>query len=104
MVETANKTKIYSSTEIRNLVLPIIQKYKAKQAVLFGSYARNEARQDSDIDVMVIGGAAFEPTDIFCIADDLFNTTNKSVDVYEEREIDRHSEFYKTIMREGILW
>ena len=95
--------KVYSLDEIGNIILPIIKKYKAEQAILFGSYARNEADEDSDIDVMVIGGEAFEPTDIFCIADDIYKAMNKAVDVYEKREINNDSEFYKTIMREGVV-
>lgn len=41
---------------------------------------------------MVIGGSIFEPTDIFCIADEL-NRAVKKVDVYEEREKDHAADF-----------
>ena len=43
-----------------------------------------------------IGGSIFEPTDIFCIADEL-NRTVKKVDVYEEREIGHASALYNNI-------
>lgn len=83
-------------------MVPIVKKYKASKAILFGSYARAEADMDSDIDVMIIGGGAFNPTDIFCIADELNRIAKKNVDVYEEREIDHSSSFYNTIVNEGI--
>ena len=94
---------IYSIDELNNLIRPILNKYRAEKALLFGSYARKEATPDSDIDLMVIGGKDFDPTDIFCIADELYDYSNKKVDVYEQREINADSEFYKTILREGVL-
>lgn len=96
------KDKIFSINEIAEILQPIIVKYKADRAILFGSYARSDADADSDIDVMVIGGTSFEPTDIFCIADELNRASEKRVDVYEEREIDHASAFYQTILREGV--
>lgn len=47
---------IYSLTELKNLILPIIKKYKAENAILFGSHARKQATAHSDIDLIVIGG------------------------------------------------
>ena len=70
--------------------------------ILFGSYARGEATEESDIDIMVLGGKNFDPTDVFCIADELYDLSGKDVDVYEEREINKSSEFYKNILKDGI--
>ncbi|MBO4699898.1 nucleotidyltransferase domain-containing protein [bacterium] len=94
--------KIYSTLELKDILLPIIRKYNAQKAYIFGSYARNEADMNSDIDVLVIGGKLFDPTDIFCIAEELYTASQKKVDVYEESEIDRNSDLYSNIMREGI--
>ena len=44
---------IYTIEKIRKLICPIAEKYHLKAAYLFGSYARNEAREDSDIDFLV---------------------------------------------------
>ncbi len=94
--------KIYSIEEIKGMVSLLLHKYGAQKAMLFGSYARNSASKNSDIDVMVVGGNNFEPTDIFSMADELYDLAKKPVDVYEEREIDSESEFYKNILAEGI--
>ena len=80
----------------------LLVKYHAHSAILFGSYARQEADQLSDIDVIIVGGATFEPTDVFSLADELHRLTHKEVDVYELREIDQQSDFYQTILREGV--
>lgn len=46
--------KIYSLDEIKEMVSQLLHKYGAHKAVLFGSYARNSAGKDSDIDVLDI--------------------------------------------------
>lgn len=95
-------TKRYTISDIERMILPILKKYSAEKAILFGSYARNEATPESDIDLMVIGGNAFDPTDIFCIADELYNVSGKNVDVYEKQEIDEDSDFYRSIVTDGV--
>ena len=59
---------IYSRDEIADVVTSLLKKYRAEKAILFGSYARQEASSGSDIDLVIIGGAEFEPTDVFAIA------------------------------------
>ena len=44
---------IYTIDEIRQRVLPVAEKYRLKAVYLFGSYARVEAREDSDIDLLI---------------------------------------------------
>ena len=93
---------IYTRDEIISAILPLLKKYQAESAILFGSYARQEANAQSDIDLVVIGGPRFDPTDVFCIADDLHRLTGKQVDVYERREITAGTEFYNTVFSEGV--
>ena len=50
------ETHAFSRDELVHSVLPLLKKYHAEQAVLFGSYARQEATAQSDIDLVVIGG------------------------------------------------
>lgn len=40
--------------EIRKKVAPIAKKYNLKAVFLFGSYARGQAREDSDIDLLYV--------------------------------------------------
>lgn len=44
---------IYSLEEIARRVRPVAEKYHLKAVYVFGSYARGEAREDSDIDLLV---------------------------------------------------
>ncbi len=93
---------VYSQEEIIAAVLPLLKKYRAEKAVLFGSYARQDADPSSDVDLMIIGGEHFDLTDVLCIAEELHRSLGKSVDVYELREINRDSAFYDSILSEGV--
>ncbi|MBP5199166.1 MAG: nucleotidyltransferase domain-containing protein [Schwartzia sp.] len=42
---------------IREIITPICREYDIERLYLFGSYARNEAREDSDVDLRVDRGA-----------------------------------------------
>ena len=94
--------KIYTFEELSAVVRSLLRKYGAESAILFGSYARQEATPSSDIDLIVRGSAAFDPTDVFSIADELHRITQKNVDVYEMREINPGSPFHRAIIKEGI--
>lgn len=94
--------RIYTRKELKDMICPLVKKYNATDALLFGSYARNEATPDSDIDVIIIGGTQFIPTDIFAIAEELFEASGKQVDVYELQEVNIGSPLYENIMREGV--
>lgn len=95
-------SKIYQQKYIIDIIAGLLRKYHAESGILFGSYAREDAGEYSDIDLLVIGGAHFDPTDVFSIADDLHRATDKEVDVYELREIKQGSPLYEHIFDEGV--
>ncbi|MCR8702492.1 nucleotidyltransferase family protein [Weissella cibaria] len=43
---------IYSSTEIGSRIAPVAKEFDVKKMILFGSYARGEASEESDIDFL----------------------------------------------------
>lgn len=88
---------------IADTVKPIAAKYQVEAIYLFGSYAREEATAESDLDFLVFGGESFRKTLIFALAEDLREAFNKAVDVFEIDEVERDSLFYDTIMRERKL-
>ena len=48
--EDINK-KVYTLKEIKRIIKPILNKYGISDIYLFGSYARGEAKSNSDIDI-----------------------------------------------------
>ncbi|MDE6405640.1 MAG: nucleotidyltransferase domain-containing protein [Lachnospiraceae bacterium] len=95
--------KIFTIRDIEVLVKPIAEKYKIKEIYLFGSYARGDADENSDLDFLVFGGENFKLTMIFSLAEELRAVLKKDVDVFEINEINRGSNFYNTIMKERRL-
>ena len=44
---------IYTQDQIRQMIAPIAEKYHLKAVFLFGSYARGDATESSDVDLLV---------------------------------------------------
>ena len=84
-------------------VKPLLEKYHVKAIYLFGSYARGEAKEDSDMDFLVFGGDGFNLTSVLALGEELRELLPKEVDIFEICEINQDSEFYKTIMKEKVL-
>lgn len=95
--------KIFTLKDIISLVKPIVKKYGVKEIYLFGSYARGEADENSDLDFLVFGGESFKLTMIFALAEELREVLKKDVDVFEINEINKDSDFYNTIMKERLF-
>lgn len=91
-----------SRCDVEAAVKELLNRYNAEYALLFGSYARGEETEDSDIDVLVFGGENFKKSNIFAFAEDLRKITGKSVDAFEICEVDRSTPFYDSVMKEGI--
>lgn len=94
---------VLSLNKIKEIVKPIALKYQVKEIYLFGSYARGEANDESDLDFLVFGGENFKLTLIFSLAEELREAFQKNVDVFEIHEVNQQSVFYDTIMKERLL-
>ena len=44
---------VYTLEEISRRVRPVAEKYNLKAVYVFGSYARGEADEDSDVDLLI---------------------------------------------------
>lgn len=47
------KNGVYTIDEIKTLIMPVAQKYGIRKVILVGSYAREEATSESDIDLII---------------------------------------------------
>ncbi|HIU56315.1 MAG TPA: nucleotidyltransferase domain-containing protein [Candidatus Ornithomonoglobus merdipullorum] len=68
---------------------------------LFGSYARGEAKEGSDIDIYIDKGELRNLIQYFSFIDELEKTLNCHVDVVTTGIQDK--EFLRTIKSEGVL-
>ena len=92
---------VYTTSELRDMMVPLLPKHDRASACLFGSYARGEADEASDIDVLLVGNQGFRPLGIFGVAEELHRLSGKRVDVYEVSELDP-GPFRASVLREAV--
>ena len=72
---------VYTLEEIKQIAQPIAQRYRIAALYLFGSYARNEATPQSDIDFRVDRGDLVDLLELGGLFCDLKDAFQKRVDV-----------------------
>ena len=87
--------------DLKNKLYPIFKNYNVKQAILFGSVAKNKATEKSDIDILVdskLRGLSF-----FGLLEDITNATGKEIDLIDVSQIEKGSQIKKEIRDTGVL-
>lgn len=96
-----HKNTILSIQEIKEIITPILNKYGIKEIYLFGSYARNEANIESDVDIYCEQGNIKGMFDYSRLVNELEDALHKEVDViFNTSKMDPY--FEKSIMEEKI--
>ncbi len=93
--------KIYSVNEIRDIVNPIASRYGIERMYLFGSYARGEAKAESDIDLRGDTGKLHGLFALGGLYAELEEGFGKKLDLLTTRSLDRR--FLDRIAKEEIL-
>ncbi len=91
---------IYTIDEIRRKVVPIAKKYGVKKLSLFGSYARGEADDQSDVDFLIERGKIVG-IEYFGFVYDLEDELGCHVDVVTTGISDK--EFLADIQKDEVL-
>lgn len=92
---------IYTIDDIRNKTVPIAKEFGISRMSLFGSYARGEATDDSDVDLYIDRGKLSNLLQYFAFVDELENALHCHVDVVTTGIEDK--QFVSAIMQEGVL-
>ena len=77
----------HSLEAIRLLIMPVVKKYGLTRVTLFGSYARGEETETSDVDIMIDGMSNNHLSVYMEMIDALEKTLNKPVDVVSEKRV-----------------
>ena len=101
---------IYTLDEIKKRILPVIEKYGIPAMYLFGSYARGEATEESDLDFLVdtTGTSLTSLLALGALYCDLEEVFQKSIDLITVRSVMQNVEtesersFRDTIIRERV--
>jgi len=85
-----------SIEEIKQKIIPILQKYGVKKAGLFGSFIRGEMKRNSDIDILVKIDKDISLLDFVGLKLEIEEALRKKVDLVEYNTI-------KPLLKERIL-
>ncbi|MFC1739610.1 nucleotidyltransferase family protein [Planctomycetota bacterium] len=85
-----------SIDQIKESIIPILQRYGVTKAALFGSTVRNQLQADSDVDILVQIDSDISLLDFVGLKIELEQALKRNVDVVEYDTI-------KPFLRETIL-
>lgn len=91
---------VLSIEEIKKISSDIFKQYDVEYAYLFGSYSRNEAKENSDIDILVaipIDGLKF-----YGLIESLRDNLKKRIDLLDLYQLENNFELTKDILKDGI--
>ena len=89
---------IYTLDEIRKRVEPVARKYQLRAVYLFGSYARNEATETSDVDILIDrhGSKIRGMFDMGGLYNDLRASIGKEIDLVTTQTLEQQSTQQRT--------
>lgn len=101
---------VYTLAEIKNKVMPILEKYRIPAMYLFGSYARGNATEDSDIDFLIdtTGTDLTSLLRLGALYCDLEEAFQKPIDLItvganmQESTMESDIDFRNTVLRERV--
>lgn len=95
------KTHVYTIKQIKDIIKPILNKHDIYDIYLFGSYARGEAKSESDVDIYCEPGSIKSLLHDAALINELEDALNKKVDViYTTTTVNK---YFKEQMMEDMI-
>ena len=84
---------IYSVEELKQRIAPVAEKYGLREVYLFGSYARSEATEQSDVDILIdrTGSKIRGMFEMGGLYEDLRASIGKEVDLVTTQTLEQSS-------------
>jgi len=101
-MEIRKTKKTYTINQLQKKLATVFNKLPIYKAVLFGSYAKGNATENSDVDIMIDSRGQLKGFKFFGVATDIENALKKSVDLYEVHYLAQDSFVLKTALSEGV--
>jgi len=87
--------------EIKNKAAPVLKSHDVRHAGIFGSLARGDAKEGSDLDILVELGEEKSLLDLVALKIELEEATQREVDVVEYCTI--HPRLKERILKEQVV-
>ena len=89
--------------EIKETITRLVKDYPISRVILFGSYARGDATERSDVDLIIDSEGRLSALEFFGIVGIIVETIPISVDVFELDEVKKPSKMFDQIRSEGVV-
>ena len=89
--------------EIKSIVTPLVSPYPIRRIILFGSYARGDASECSDVDLIIDSEGRLNAFDYFGLIGMIVKKMPIKVDVFELDEVKSPSSMFDRISKEGMI-
>ncbi|GAB1475748.1 hypothetical protein MASR2M70_05800 [Bacillota bacterium] len=87
----------------KEIITPILRAYPVRKAILFGSYAKGDASQSSDIDLYIDTNGKLKGLDFVGLLDILTSTLGVDIDLIDKSHIDPDSLIIREIESGGMI-
>ncbi len=95
--------KIYTIEEIKAILIKILEDMPVYSVILFGSYAKNCATSNSDLDFIIDTKENLKGFKLFSLITKIEEAFNKEVDAFEKAEIIENSKIDNEIKKTGVV-
>lgn len=96
-------SNIISIAQIKEKTIPILRNYPVNKAILFGSFARGKANNNSDIDLYIDTNGKLKGLDFVGLLEMLVDTLGIDVDLIDKSHIDTDSLIIQDIEDGGLI-
>ncbi len=95
--------KVYTIEEIKEILKEVLKNMPVYKVILFGSYAKNEANKQSDLDLIIDTKDTLKGFKLFSLITKIEDAFNKKVDGFEKTEIIENSRIDNEIKKTGVV-
>lgn len=95
--------KIYTIEEIKQILIQVLKNMPVYRVVLFGSYAKNSATENSDLDFIIDTNDSLRGFKLYSLITKIEEAFQKNVDAFEKTEIIENSRIDQEIKETGVV-
>ena len=95
--------KAYTTDEIKEKLFPVFNVNSIEKAILFGSYAKGNPTQLSDVDILIDSKGQIKGIDFFGVLEEITETLGIPVDLIEASQIIDGGRTQSEIVETGIV-
>ena len=95
--------RVYTTGEIKEKLLPVFNSIPVEKAILFGSYAKGNPTQLSDVDILIDSKGKIKGIDFFGVLEDIIEALGVPVDLIEASQVIDGGRAQNEIAETGIV-